>query len=148
MKGSGDFGEFGAGFFNGQIVNTLEGNNDFHYVARYTYPFQLRNGQFIETGIQGYTGKYKVSSLSSSTLAIPSHSDFNYDDRRIATSLIIYPQPFGASGGVQLGHWAGVQPCDEIHRSERTQRRIRVVELQADVSPQRSHLSVSSFPVL
>jgi hypothetical protein len=95
LKGSGDFGEFGTGFFNGQIVNTLEGNNDFHYVARYTYPFQLRNGQFIETSIQGYTGKYKVSNLSSSTLAIPSHADFNYDDRRIATSLIIYPQPMG-----------------------------------------------------
>jgi hypothetical protein len=33
--------------------------------------------------------------LSASTLAIPSKSDFNYDDRRIATSLIIYPQPLG-----------------------------------------------------
>jgi hypothetical protein len=92
LKGSGDYGEFGAGFFNGQIVNTLEGNNDFHYVARYTYPFRLRNGQFIEASIQGYTGKYKVSSLSSSTLGKPK---FNYLDQRIAGSLIIYPQPLG-----------------------------------------------------
>ncbi len=65
-----DYGELGAGFFNGQIVNTLEANNDFHYVARYTYPFKLRNGQFIETSIQGYTGKYKVTNVSSTTKGV------------------------------------------------------------------------------
>jgi Phosphate-selective porin O and P len=92
LKGSGDYGELGAGFFNGQIVNTLEGNNDFHYVARYTYPFKLRNGQLIETSIQGYTGKYKVTSLSPTTKGIPG---LNYLDQRIAGSLIIYPQPLG-----------------------------------------------------
>ena len=92
LKGSGDFGAFGTGFFNGQLTNTLEANNDFHYVARYTYPFKLRNGQFIETSIQGYTGKYKVTSLSSNTTTKPGA---NYDDQRIAGSLIVYPQPLG-----------------------------------------------------
>jgi hypothetical protein len=92
LKGSGDFGAFGAGFFNGQGLNTADANEDFHYVARYTYPFQLRNGQFIETSIQGYTGNYSVPNVSPSTMG---KKDFRYGDRRIATSLIIYPQPLG-----------------------------------------------------
>jgi hypothetical protein len=92
LKGSGDYGEFGTGFFNGQILNTAEHNNDLHYVGRYTYPFELRNGQFIEASIQGYTGKYDVINRTSTTKGLP---NFRYDDRRVATSLIIYPQPLG-----------------------------------------------------
>jgi hypothetical protein len=92
LKGSGDYGELGVGFFNGQIVNTPEGNNDFHYVARYTYPFELHNGQFIEASIQGYTGYYKVTNISPTTKGIPG---LNYLDQRIAGSFIYYPQPIG-----------------------------------------------------
>ena len=92
LKGSGDYGEFGAGIYNGQGLNTPSANKYFHYVARYTYPFKLRNGQFIETSIQGYTGKYTVTSLSSSTIT---QKDALYKDQRLGVSLIVYPQPFG-----------------------------------------------------
>jgi hypothetical protein len=92
LKGSGDYGVFGAGAFNGQILNTPEANSNLHYVARYTYPFKLGNGQFIETSIQGFTGKYTVTNTGDTTRGQPG---FKYDDRRIAGSLIIYPQPFG-----------------------------------------------------
>ncbi|MBV8553199.1 MAG: hypothetical protein JOY54_18025 [Acidobacteriaceae bacterium] len=92
LKGSGDYGEFGAGIYNGQGLNTPSANSYFHYVARYTYPFKLKNGQFIETSIQGYTGKYTVTSLSSSTITQPSAL---YNDQRLALSLIVYPQPWG-----------------------------------------------------
>jgi hypothetical protein len=92
LKGSGDYGELGVGLYNGEGLNQPSQNDSFHYVARYTYPFKLRNGQFIETSIQGYSGNYTVTSLSSSTITKP---DAEYDDRRIALSLIVYPQPFG-----------------------------------------------------
>lgn len=78
--------------YNGTGLNTPSNNRFFHYVSRYTYPFKLRNGQFIETSIQGYVGKYTVSSLSSSTITRPNAL---YNDQRIALSLIIYPQPLG-----------------------------------------------------
>ena len=58
----------------------------------HTYPFKLRNGQFIEASIQGYTGKYPVSSVSDTTTG---QKGFLYNDQRIAVSLIVYPQPFG-----------------------------------------------------
>jgi hypothetical protein len=92
LKGSGDYGEFGAGVYNGQGLNTPSVNSYFHYVARYTYPFKLKNGQFIETSIQGYTGKYTVTNLSSSTKTQPGAL---YNDQRLAVSLIVYPQPWG-----------------------------------------------------
>ena len=92
LKGSGDYGEFGAGIYNGQGLNTPSANNYFHYVARYTYPFKLHNGQFIETSIQGYKGKYTVTNVGSKTITQPGAL---YIDQRLAVSLIVYPQPWG-----------------------------------------------------
>lgn len=92
LKGSGDYGVVGAGIFNGQLLNASETNEDLHYVARYTYPFQLKNGQFIETSIQAYTGKFDVLTRSPGVKGVP---DFRYNDRRVALSLIVYPQPLG-----------------------------------------------------
>jgi hypothetical protein len=92
LKGTGDYGVFGAGIFNGQILNTPEANGNLHYVARYTYPFKLSNGQFIEASVQGFTGKFTVTSTGDKTRGQP---DFKYNDQRIAGSLIVYPQPLG-----------------------------------------------------
>jgi phosphate-selective porin O/P len=92
LKGSGDYGEFGAGIYNGEGPNNLSVNKYFHTVVRYTYPFKLRNGQFIETSIQGYTGKYTVTNVSSDTTG---QRNFLYNDQRLAVSLIVYPQPLG-----------------------------------------------------
>jgi len=93
LKGSGDYGEFGFGMYNGETLNITSANEHFHYVSRYTYPFKLRNGQFAETSVQGYWGKYTVPKLSSGT--ITKNDEALYDDNRIAVSLIVYPQPIG-----------------------------------------------------
>lgn len=93
LKGSGDYGMLGVGTFNGQILNRQELNNDLHYAYRATYPWKLRNGQFIETSVAAYHGKYTVGTRSTATRCVT--SDCRYDEWRAVTSLIIYPQPFG-----------------------------------------------------
>ena len=55
LKGSGDYGVFGLGVYNGQTANKPELNNSPHIVARASYPFEIGN-QVIEPGFQGYTG--------------------------------------------------------------------------------------------
>jgi hypothetical protein len=92
LKGSGDFGVVGLGLFNGQILNTQEANNDLHYVGRYTYPFRFKGDQYLEASVQAYTGKYDVISRGANVKGVP---NFRYDDRRVAVSLIKYPQPLG-----------------------------------------------------
>jgi hypothetical protein len=92
LKGSGDFGVVGLGVFNGQILNVAEANNDLHYVGRYTYPFRLKGDQYLETSVQAYTGKYDVITRGTNVKGLP---NFRYDDRRVAVSLIKYPQPLG-----------------------------------------------------
>ncbi|HMS68873.1 MAG TPA: porin, partial [Saprospiraceae bacterium] len=57
LKGSGDYGIFAFGAYNGQTANNPELNNNLHYVARLTYPFEVKN-QIIEASLQAYTGKY------------------------------------------------------------------------------------------
>ena len=42
FKGSGDYGVFGFGVFNGQIANKAEQNNGLHTVARISYPFKYK----------------------------------------------------------------------------------------------------------
>ncbi|EMR01179.1 porin [Cesiribacter andamanensis] len=59
LKGSGDYGVFGLGVYNGQTANRPELNGNRHVVARLSYPFAVGN-QIIEPGIQAYTGQYVV----------------------------------------------------------------------------------------
>lgn len=90
LKGSGDYGVFGLGIYNGQGPNNMDLNRSFHAISRLTYPFQLVSGQIIETSFQAYAGKYIV----------PRNPNTDFDqtefrDYRYGPSLIIYPQPFG-----------------------------------------------------
>ena len=57
LKGSGDYGMLGFGVYNGQGPNRIELNKNTHFVARFTYPYVFENGQVVEAGIQGYTGR-------------------------------------------------------------------------------------------
>ena len=102
LKGSGDYGVFGTGIYNGQTANRAEANDIPYVVARLTYPFQLTNGQYIETSIQGYNGKYVIGAdqISADVAAEP---DLEYKDRRAAASLIIYPQPLGFQAEYNIG---------------------------------------------
>lgn len=101
-KGSGDYGVFAFGAYNGQTANRPELNNETHIVARLTYPFQLKNGQIIEPGIQAYTGKYVLPTDLRST-GVTSTSNFSYLDQRAAASFILYPKPFGIQAEYNIG---------------------------------------------
>ncbi|GEO05896.1 porin [Adhaeribacter aerolatus] len=113
LKGSGDYGVFGLGIYNGQAVNNPEANNNQHVVARLSYPLALKNGQIIEPGIQAYSGIYTVTKdqLSSSNLV-----GGNFTDRRVAASLVVYPQPFGFQTEYNIGEGPEFDPVTRTIR--------------------------------
>lgn len=101
FKGSGDYGVLGFGVFNGQTANRPEQNNNLHIVGRLSYPIEVGK-QIIEPSIQAYKGKYVVTNdqLSPGVKVKPGN---NYDDERIAASLILYPRPFGVQAEYNIG---------------------------------------------
>lgn len=101
IKGSGDYGIFAFGAYNGQTANNPELNNEPHIVSRFTYPFEYKN-QILELGIQAYTGKWVMpkSNLSS---GVKTNSDLNYLDRRVAGTFVLYPKPFGIQAEYNFG---------------------------------------------
>ncbi len=103
LKGSGDYGLFGIGIYNGQTANRPEANTNQHIVARFTYPFEFKNGQIFEAGLQAYNGKYVVNSVSANRNVKfePGKPEFN--DQRIASSIVWYPQPFGIQAEFNIG---------------------------------------------
>ena len=101
MKGSGDYGVFTVGLFNGQCSNKPELNDNLHVVARLTYPFKVGK-QIIEPGIQAYTGKYTVGADQRS-IGVKFKEDQLYTDRRVAGTLVLYPQPFGFLAEYNVG---------------------------------------------
>jgi phosphate-selective porin len=101
VKGSGDYGVFGLGVFNGQSANRPDANNHLHLVARASYPFQLRNGQTIEPGLQAFTGNTVVSSVGKGVKGI--NDAFEYRDSRIAGTFVLYPKPFGIQAEYNYG---------------------------------------------
>ena len=100
LKGSGDYGVFGLGAYNGQTANRPEANASPHLVARLAYPHKTDSGQFIEAGIQGYMGRFIIPSTSR-TAGVG--GDFEFHDRRAAASFVVYPQPFGFQAEYNFG---------------------------------------------
>jgi hypothetical protein len=101
LKGSGDYGVFGIGAYNGQTANNPELNNDRHYAARISYPFMYKK-QIVEASLQAYTGDF-VLSKSNLSSGVKYVKDLNYLDQRVAASLIWYPQPFGIQAEYNIG---------------------------------------------
>ncbi len=101
LKGSGDYGIFAFGFYNGQTANRPEQNNEPHIVSRITYPFEVGN-QIIEGSLQAYTGKYVVTSDQVSA-GVGVKKDRNYTDRRAAATFVLYPKPFGILAEYNIG---------------------------------------------
>lgn len=105
LKGSGNYGVFGLGIYNGQGGSLREQNDDVHVVSRLAVPYQSSSGQVSEFGIQGYTGMYTVLSSAISPLGVgpavrPTGTleQGNRDgivDKRIAATYVYYPQPLG-----------------------------------------------------
>lgn len=105
LKGSGDYGVFGCGIYNGQTANRAELNNNLHSVLRATYPFLIGAKQIVELGIQGYTGYFNVSEAKAPTTSVAKNSKGNnFLDQRVAASLIVYPQPFGLMAEYMYGN--------------------------------------------
>jgi len=101
LKGSGDYGVFGLGVYNGQTANKPEANLNRHVVGRISYPFAVKN-QIIELGIQGYKGLYTFGSSQLSS-GVGINEDKTYTDERVAASLVVYPKPFGIQAEYNIG---------------------------------------------
>ncbi len=101
LKGSGDYGIFAFGLYNGQTANKPEQNDEPHVVTRLTWPVEV-GSQIIEGSLQAYTGKYVVTAdqLNASTKTT---KDRNYTDRRVAATFVLYPKPFGILAEYNLG---------------------------------------------
>lgn len=111
LKGSGDYGVFAFGVYNGQTANRAEQNDDQHMVARLSYPFSVGN-QIIEPGIQAYTGKYVLpADLRSAT--VKAANNFEFDDKRVATSFVLYPKPFGIQTEYNWGKGPQYNPATD-----------------------------------
>lgn len=108
LKGSGDYGVFGLGIYNGQGANRVEGNDSMHTVAHASYPFKFASGQIVELGVDAYSGYFKIGTAAISnggpsftpTLDARQHG---FKDQRVAAHFIVYPQPFGLQGEWTVG---------------------------------------------
>jgi hypothetical protein len=99
LKGSGDYGVFGLGVYNGQTANRPEQNANRHIVGRLTYPFQYKN-QIIETSVMAYKGKFTLLSTSN---GVKFAEDKLYDDERVGGTFVLYPKPFGILAEYNIG---------------------------------------------
>lgn len=99
LKGSGDYGVFAFGAYNGQTANQPERNNQPHIVTRFSYPFRIGN-QIIEPGIQAYSGKFVLLSTSN---GVKRAANNEYLDQRAAMTFVLYPKPFGIQAEYNIG---------------------------------------------
>ncbi|MDQ3190263.1 MAG: OprO/OprP family phosphate-selective porin, partial [Bacteroidota bacterium] len=71
---------------------------------RLTYPFMLKNGQFIEASIQGYQGHFVLLQTDLKNV------QKEYFERRVAATFVYYPQPFGFQGEFNIGQGPQFNP--------------------------------------
>lgn len=113
LKGSGDYGMFGIGVFNGQGSNDQDENKNKHVVFHSMYPYEFSNGQIVQVGMDAYTGLVNVStapvvptnpSLTNGTAISPLLTNGgNYLDERVAWHVVVFPQPFGLQAEYTIG---------------------------------------------
>jgi len=125
LKHSGNYGMFGAGLYNGQGANRSDVNDNYHVVARATYPWKTQSGQIYEASIQGYHGDYapttgrynfngnaNVSSSANTgatrTPTIATADAKGFKDQRVGVSFVMYPQPFGLQAEWNWGTTPGM----------------------------------------
>lgn len=117
LKGSGNYGVFGLGAYNGQGGSLRDLNDEVHIISRLTMPAFLPNGQLVEWGIQGFTGRYVVNGAAISPLgvgpsAVPlgtrgrAFGEEGLLDQRLGWTFVQFPQPFG----IQIEHTIGRGP--------------------------------------
>ncbi|RYD73186.1 MAG: porin [Sphingobacteriales bacterium] len=134
LKGSGDYGVLALGTFNGQTANKPELNNSLHYVGRLTYPFQLKNGQIFEPGIQAFTGRYVIpTDQISAGLNVPNRE---FLDQRAAASLVVYPQPFGFQAEYNVGVGPEFNPETKTIESKKLEGGYAMIMYKFDIKKQ------------
>ena len=123
LKHSGNYGMFGVGFYMGQGANVNDLNDNWHSVARFTYPWKTESGQIYEAGIQAYHGKYvrtvgnytKTVGVAAASPIIAVANRFGsstvgeFEDERQAISFRMYPQPWGLEGEWNWGRTPGLE---------------------------------------
>lgn len=105
LKGSGDYGVFGAGIYNGQTANSPSNDGKVYGVTRITYPFKTAGGQYIEMSLQAYRGEFDITKSSEDV----GGADF-FTEQRAAASFIYYPQPFGFQMEYNIGEGPEFNP--------------------------------------
>lgn len=118
LKGSGNYGIFALGVYNGQGGQLFEQNLNLHTVARVTWPVRLESGQVVEASVQGYTGEYVVEGapirpLGRGAAATPANTraagdQTGHRDQRIGATFVYYPQPFGFQAEWNWGEGPGL----------------------------------------
>lgn len=93
LKGSGDYGVFAIGAYNGQTANKPAIADHMHGVARLAWPFKFGE-QFFEIGAGGYYGKYRVNTGDAKDVVVDGKNK-DIDDARGFATIVLYPQPFG-----------------------------------------------------
>lgn len=115
LKGSGDYGVAAVGVFNGQGLNRADQNGQLHQMARVSYPFRLRSGQYMEVGVQAYQGRFvsAVGALAGPGGSVtPMRPDEGVEDARVAGTFVWYPQPFGFEAEWTVGR--GPELSDDL----------------------------------
>lgn len=92
-KGSGDYGVFGIGAYNGQTVNRPELNNSQHYITRLSYPVEFGD-QILEIGAQALIGRFVVP-RDAQTSGVKYLRGLEYVEKRIAGTIALAPKPIG-----------------------------------------------------
>jgi hypothetical protein len=96
LKGSGDYGLVSVGVINGQPLNSKERNDNKHFVARVTYPFEV-GSQTMEIAAGGYTGLFVPSKAE----GIGGRREIR--DLRMHGTFVLYPQPIGLQAEYNVG---------------------------------------------
>ncbi|QDD13271.1 porin [Candidatus Methylopumilus rimovensis] len=135
LKHSGNYGMLALGIYNGQGANARDMNDNYHVVARATYPWKTESGQIFEMGIQGYHGEYvpvaRTYNATGGTTATLATADIGritatsggatlvtrqprlavsngIADERVGLSFMMYPQPFGLEAEWNWGKTPGL----------------------------------------
>lgn len=129
LKHSGNYGMVGVGFYNGQGANRSDVNDNYHVVARATYPWKTESGQIYEAGIQAYHGEYtptlnayRQTATTSTTPTLQGGANGDnrngFKDERAGISFIMYPQPFGIQAEWNWGRTPGLDTATNTIKNE------------------------------
>jgi len=122
LKGSGNYGVFGIGCYNGQGNSTLDQNDNMHFVMRLNSPYQFDNEQVVEAGVQAYVGNYVPTladiKIGNNTYKPVVVSDSNgVLDQRICATFVYYPQRLGVTAEWNVGLGPRLSSLDNVSKA-------------------------------